>query len=414
MIEQRKFVLEKTPYIRKADFEQNTSRIMFDFLISLLPLILFAWYKNGILPYVNEDIGFLQMLYPLLFIVIGGLSAFIVEGLYYVLFLKEQNVFEKLKYSFPVIPGVLLAMILPLNTPIWVLIIGVVFGVIVGKMLFGGFGYNIFNPALIGYAFLSVAFYGIMTRVDGGFLNGSEIVTGATPLTNFFSNFPDGKITMDQAIAPYGSLLNFFLGTIPGSIAETSSILCLFSLVYLLMRKVINWRIPVIYLLTVLVFSIFFGVHLGYTQALEVGNYIVNVIDYRFILFNMFSGGLMFGAVFMATEPVTKPRTPNGEVVYAVFLAALTMMVRFLVTPEGVASSILFMNFFTPLIDQKFAKVRVADKKAVKIISLKEQGFFKFLGNVFVALWYKIKPVFAYILVGLGVLAIFAFTIASI
>ncbi len=388
MVEQRKFSLSKGPYIRKADFKQNTSTMMFDFLLALTPLIIFAWYKNGIMPYNEGTIGFIQMLYPLLFVLIGGLTAVVVEGLYYSIFSKEENVLEKIKHSFAVIPGVLLAMVLPLYTPIWVLVIGVIFGVVIGKLIFGGFGYNLFNPALVGYIFIVTAFYGVITATNKGYLNGSEIniVTGATPLTNFFSNFPNG--TMDQALAPYGSLTNFFIGTIPGSIAETSSLLCLLALVYLLVRRVINWRIPLVYLGTVLVLSIFLGYFLGYTQDYEVGNKIIRTLDYRFPLFNLFSGGLMFGAVFMATEPVTSPRTPNGKIVFALFLGAITIMLRYLGKPEGVASSILFMNIFTPLLDSIFAKVRVSDNRK--------------------------KVILTYVYVGIGVLAVFGFTLMQL
>lgn len=372
MVEQRRFGLYKGPYIRHADFSTNTSSMMRDFIIALLPLILFAWYKNGLSPMLKGDAGFLQMLYPLLFVILGGAFSFVIEGLYFLVFLKEKDVFSRLKTSFAVIPGILLAMVLPLNTPIWLLAMGCIFGTVIGKMIFGGFGYNIFNPALIGYLFIQTAYLGIINN-NGGYLNPTEItaVTSATPLTQFFAN-NDYKATLSQ----YGGLFNFFVGTIPGSMAETSSLLCLFALVFLLYRRVINWRIPVVYIVTVFVATLLLGIKLGYG------------FDLQFGLFNLFSGGLMFGAVFMATEPVTTPRTPNGEIVFALFLGVVTVMLRYLVKPEGVASSILFMNLFTPLIDNIFAKVRVKDNPK--------------------------KMVMSYVYVGIFVLAIFGFTLMQV
>lgn len=357
MAEQKRFNVGKNPYIRKADTAvYGTNIMMRDFLISLLPLILFAWFKNGILPLIDGNATVLQMLYPLIFVIVGGLSTYLIEGLYYLIFLKEENIIEKLRKSYAIIPGVLLAMVLPLNTPIWLLIIGSIFAVVVGKLLFGGFGYNIFNPALLGYVFLSVAFYGVIVE-SGGALNATEsleIVSQATPLANFFNNMSQ---PLDDAISPYGNLLDFFIGFIPGSIAETSALLCIVSFVFLLVRRVINWRIPVIYVGTVFVFTYLIGATNGYAT------------DLRYPLFQILSGGLFFGAVFMATEPVTSPRTPNGEIVFALFLGVLTVMLRFLKNPEGVATSILFMNLFTPLIDRMFAETRVADKPSKKVMS---------------------------------------------
>jgi|SRR5690554_983976 len=363
MAEQKRFKIGKGPYIRKADSNTfGTGVMMRDFIIALLPLILFAWYKNGIAPFINGDNGILQMLYPLIFVVVGGLTTYLIEGIYYLVFYKEKNIQEKLKKSYAVIPGLLLAMVLPLNTPIWVLVIGAIFGTVVGKLLFGGFGYNIFNPALIGYVFINVAFIGVVIG-NGGAFNATEaieITSGATPLTNFFSNT---SMTIDDAISPYGSLLNFFTGMIPGSIAETSSLLCIVSFAYLLYRRVITWRIPVIYIGTVFVFAYILGAMNGYATNLD------------YALFNILSGGLFFGAVFMATEPVTSPRTPSGEVIFAILLGVLTIMLRYLSSmPEGVASSILFMNLFTPIIDNFTAKVRVSDKPSTKILSYLSVG----------------------------------------
>lgn len=372
MAEQKRFNSGITPYIRKANSKSYGTEVMMkDFIISLIPLIIFAWVKNGLLPFIDGNVGVFQMLYPLIFVLVGGLISVVVEGIYFLIINKEEDIKKKLRFSYGVIPGLLLAMVLPLHTPIWVLVFGTVFGVVVGKLLFGGFGYNIFNPALVGYVFIVIAFYGVI-NANGGVFNANEIegvISGVTPLTGFKNN-TDVVATIDT----YGGLGKFFLGFIPGSIAETSSLLCLVSFAYLLVRKTINWRIPVIYVGTVFVLSYIIGAINGYGT------------DLSFSLFSVLSGGLMFGAVFMATEPVTTPRTPNGEIVFALFLAALTVMLRNISDmPEGVATSILFMNLFTPTIDNIFAKVRVKDKPS--------------------------KMVASYAVAGILVLAIFGFTL---
>ncbi|MDD4213025.1 MAG: RnfABCDGE type electron transport complex subunit D [Bacilli bacterium] len=372
---QRKFPLGKAPFIRKADTSVSTSRMMKDFSIALFPLILFAWVKNGLMPYIAGDVGLVGMLYPLLFVIVGGASSLLIEGLYFMIFMKEKDLKKRLQESFAVIPGLLLAMILPLHTPIWVLILGCVFATVVGKLLFGGFGYNLFNPALIGYLFVMTAYYGVITS-NGGYLNASEVAieAGVTPLTHFFGN---PNLSLSEIIAPYGNMGNFLFGLHPGSIAETSTILCILACVYLIVRKVINWRVPVLYLGGVFVLTYIIGATRGYA------------LDLRYPLFQLFNGGLAFGAVFMATEPVTTPRTPNGKVVFALLLASLTVMLRFASDmSEGVATSILFLNMMAPLIDRSMAKARVG-------------GLSK-------------KVIITYCIFGVAILAIFGFTLMQI
>ncbi|MGD9604538.1 MAG: RnfABCDGE type electron transport complex subunit D [Bacilli bacterium] len=358
MNEQRKIILGKEPFIRKADNPAyGTKVIMRDFIIALLPLIIFAWIKNGLLPFINKDITSVWlMLYPLIFVLMGGLTAIIVEYVYYKFLLKDKNVKKTLKNSFGVITGLLLAMMLSISTPLWVLIIGVIFAVVIGKLLFGGFGNNVFNPALIGYLFLTAAYFSVIT-VGNGFLNPSEIIAGATPMT-IFKQDPIANVTV--LINQYG-LWKMFIGFVPGAIAETSALLCLVAMVFLIVRKVINWRIPAFYLGTVFVITYIIGAFNGYALSLD------------YALFSLFNGGLMFGAVFMATEPVTSPKTPNGKIIFAIGLGVLTALFRYRGNmPEGVASSILIMNLFTVIIDRTAAKLRVSGnfKKMILTYSL--------------------------------------------
>lgn len=357
MAEQRRFLLGKEPFIRKADrLEYGTDVIMRDFIIALLPLILFGWIKNGLMPYLQvEGVSFFTMIKPLAMVFIGGFSSFLMEYIAYRFFLKDPNPLKKIKDSFAAIPGILLAMILSVNTPIWVIIIGCFFATIIGKLLFGGFGYNIFNPALVGYLFISVAYYAVI-QSNGGYANPAEIdiLAGVTPMTNFSAN----KVaSIETLVSPYGNLWDFFIGTIPGSLAETSSLLCIVAYIYLVVRKVINWKVPVIYVGTVFVLTYLIGAFNGYA------------LDLRYALFGILSGGLMFGAVFMATEPVTSPKTPNGKVIFALFLGVLTVLFRYNGNmPEGVATSIMLMNLFTIIIDRIGAKMRV-ESKVKKVVT---------------------------------------------
>lgn len=341
----------KAPFIRISDEPNKGTRIiMRDFLIALLPIILFAWIKNGIMVYLAGDIAFLEMFYPLFFILIGGLTSYVYEGIFF--YVTDPTVrtwkamMKKQEVSFSLIPGLLLALVLPLYTPIWVLMFGAFMATIVAKMLFGGFGYNIFNPALIGRITIAAALLGVINAA-GGYLNSSEVLidayAGATPL----SLFAEAKvINYQQIVAPYGNLWNFFLGTVPGAIGETSALAILISYIWLCYRKVIKWFTPLIYIGTVFILTWLIGIANG-----DAGIW--------FPLYGIFSGGLMFGAVFMATEPVTTPRNPLGKVVFALFLGALTVLFRYIgALPEGVATSIVVMNIFTMPIDRATAVIR--------------------------------------------------------
>ena len=197
----KKFILEKAPFIRRTDNGKiTTNRIMNDVVIALIPIILFAWVKNGLLPFINNsaNISFFQMLYPLIFILCGGLFSVILEGLYFILFkyyfpnkyaenkkiCNLKTIIKDVRESYGVITGLILALILPMNTPFYVLLFGCFMGNIVFKMLYGGFGHNIFNPALIAYAVIVVSFWGVIFANNNA-SGALDIVTGASPLINF-------------------------------------------------------------------------------------------------------------------------------------------------------------------------------------------------------------------------------------
>ncbi len=317
------------PFIKSSN---KTSRMMFNLLIALTPIILFTVYKHGYIPYTHGQVDVFGIFYPLLFVLIGSLTTFIIELLYY-LIIKRTDEF---KTSYGFFPGLFLALILPIKTPIYVLLVGCLVASL-SKIVFGGFGRNILNPALIGYIFVVATFSFVFStsyyEVD--------TVSKATPLTN--ASMVSGIGTYDELVKPYGDLLDFFIGTTPGSLAETSTLLCLLAFIYLTCTKTIKWRISLSYISTV--FLITFGI----SRLLGVGLY--------YPLFHILSGGLVFGAVFMATDPVTSAATTTGQIFQGILLGILTCILRF-TTTEGVATSILIMNMFVFILDKMGSRVR--------------------------------------------------------
>lgn len=236
------------------------------------------------------------------------------------------------------VTGMIFPLILPPTIPLWIAAIGIVFGVFFGKEVFGGTGRNIFNPALVGRVFVSMAFPSYFATKWAKPL--VDAITSATPLINFKSS---------QVIAKYSSLL---LGSTAGSIGETFRIGIILGGLFLLITKISDWRIPLSYLATVGIFSFVLN---GFVP-LEIAPPI----------FQLLSGGLLFGAFFMATDPVTAPLTFEGRWIYGLFLGILTVLIRGLSGfVEGVMFAILLMNAAAPLIDKlvintKFRKINSA------------------------------------------------------
>ncbi|MDA3932668.1 MAG: RnfABCDGE type electron transport complex subunit D [Tenericutes bacterium] len=343
-----RFAGGKAPFLRISDQKgKNTNTIMRDFLIALLPVVLFSWYKNGIQVFLDGNINFFEMLYPLFLIIMGGFLSVVMEGIFFYVTDKKNNnlksISHKLTTSYAVIPGIILALLLPIYTPIWVLMVATFIATIIGKMLFGGFGHNIFNPALLGYVIVGFTLSGFITDA-GGVFNGSEVLidsyASATPLGIFaqFSNTGEA-FSFATLVEPYGNLWNFFIGTIPGGLGETSALAILIGGIWLVARKIIKWYTPVIYIGTVFILSWIIGINVG-----ESGIW--------FPTYSILTGGVMFAAVFMITEPVTTPTNPLGKVVFALFLGTLTVLFRFVGNlPEGVATSLILMNIFAIPID---------------------------------------------------------------
>ena len=340
--------------VRKGNFmksKNSTSSMMYNLLVCLIPFIIFATYKNGIYPVINGYGNLYLVFKPLLYVMIASFVCIVTEYLYYLVVKKEKKSINYLfSESFAIIPGVFIGLIIPINTPIWLIILGSAIASL-SKLLMGGFGKNTLNPALVGSLFIIVIF----SSLTGGYMNPLEAdtISGATPLSNMTAS--SYVITYDNLVRPYGSLLSFFFGNIPGAIGETSSLLCLLSFIYLLLNKVIKWRIPVSYVSTVIIISLIMC--------------LTKDIGLWFILFNVLSGGLLFGAVFMATDPVTSPISHFGQVIAGILLGILTMVIRYLTSfPEGVLISILIVNIITIAIN--YFSIKLFNKNYIKLIIL--------------------------------------------
>lgn len=250
-----------------------------------------------------------------------------------------------------VITGVLLAFNVPSNLPWWIIIVGSLVAIGVGKMSFGGLGNNPFNPALVGRVFLLISFPVQMTSWPVAFesrLQLTDATTGATALGFIKEGLNAGK-PLSDLMAEVPSYLQMFLGDMGGSLGEISALALLIGFIYLLIKKVITWHIPVTMLATI---------------ALITGIlWLINPEKFADPLFHLLTGGALLGAIFMATDYVTSPMTHKGMIIFGIGIGVITVVIRvFGSYPEGVSFAILIMNGFVPLINKyvkpkRFGKV---------------------------------------------------------
>ncbi len=241
------------------------------------------------------------------------------------------------------ITGVLLAFNVPSNLPVWIIIIGALVAIGIGKMSFGGLGCNIFNPALVGRIFLLISFPVQMTTwpvAQGINTSYVDAQTGATPLALLKAAIKSHQsVTEVMNSGALGSYRDMFLGNINGSLGEVAAIALLIGFAYMLFRKIITWHIPISIFATVFIVAGIF--HLADPEQF------INPV------FHLLTGGLMLGAIFMATDYVTSPMTSLGMIIYGIGIGLLTVIIRnFGAYPEGVSFAIVIMNAFTPLINR--------------------------------------------------------------
>ena len=239
-----------------------------------------------------------------------------------------------------VITGLLLALCLPSNFPVLLIISGSLFAIGVGKLSFGGLGNNPFNPALVGRVFLFISFPAKMTswpQAQGFQTQYVDASTGATPLSIIKEGLDKGD-SISQLMDKIPTYPQLFIGDTGGSIGEIAAVALILGLVYLLLRKIITWHIPVSIILTVVIFT---GIL-----------WLVDPSQNADPLFHILSGGILLGAIFMATDYVTSPMTTKGMIAYGISIGILTVVIRrFGSFPEGVQFAILIMNGFVPLIN---------------------------------------------------------------
>ncbi len=238
-----------------------------------------------------------------------------------------------------ILTGLLLAFCLPANLPIWTVMIGALVAIGIGKMTFGGLGNNIFNPALVGRVFLFVSFPVAMTSwpQTGQLLKYTDALTGATPLGLMKEGLATKNVSEIMPEVP--SFLHLFLGNTMGSAGEVAAFALLIGMIYLLYKKIITWHIPLSILGTVFLFT---GIL-----------WLANPDRFADPLFHMLTGGLLLGAIYMATDYVTSPMTGKGMLIYGVGIGIVTVLIRvFGAYPEGVQFAILIFNGFTPLLNK--------------------------------------------------------------
>lgn len=255
------------------------------------------------------------------------------------------------------ITGILLAFNLPSTLPLWMVIIGSLVAIGVAKMSFGGLGFNIFNPALVGRVFLLVSFPVQMTSWPTPVENNTSLfdaVTGETTLGIIKEGLMYGE-TMSTLSDKIPSMMDLFLGITSGSAGEMSGLALIIGGLYLLIRKVITWHIPVTILATMAAFTGIF--------------WLVNPESYASPLIHVLSGGAILGAFYMATDLVTSPMTKKGMVIFAIGIAVITVVIRLYgAYPEGISFAILIMNAFVPLINTYFKPRRFGSKITAKIV----------------------------------------------
>ena len=253
------------------------------------------------------------------------------------------------------ITGILLAFNVPSNLPWWIIIVGSMAAIGFAKLSFGGLGCNIFNPALVGRVFLLISFPVQMTSWPVNKQSAIDAVTAATPLGIIKENLKDGN-PLSGIIDKLPDTADLFIGNIGGSLGEISALLLIFGGIYLLFTKVITWHIPVSVILSAAIFSGIF--------------WLVNPEMYINPLYQVLSGGIMLGAIFMATDMVTSPMTPKGQIVFGTGIGVITILIRlFGAYPEGISFAILIMNALVPLINRYIKPKRFGEivKEPIKV-----------------------------------------------
>lgn len=301
----------------------STGRIMRDLTLGLCVIYAFALY------YYFTQYGTNYGLHALALMATSLIVAFATEAAF--AYFTKKPIVHFLINSYSWVTAIILTLMVPITMTYFAMGFGTFFAIFFGKLVFGGFGQNIFNPAAAGRAAILASFAGAAA---------ADITTSATPTQSIaqLGWMIDKPEAVSAFLAKFGGLQNMFLGLYPGALGETSKLLILVVAIFLVWRKVIDWRVPTFYVGTVLLLSSIIAVTKG--------------MGIWYPLFHLSTGGLMFGAVFMATDPVTNPTSATGRTLFAIGCGILTMLIRVKANlPEGVLYSILLMNMMSPAIE---------------------------------------------------------------
>ena len=328
-----KLIASSSPHIRSVE---NTRSIMLDVIIAMLPALFWAIYNFGFK--------------ALLSVVVSVVACLFWEWLYRKLLKKPQSIGD----LSAVVTGMLLAFVCPPELPWWALVIGAFFSIVVVKQLYGGIGCNFLNPALAGRAILLASYATAMTTWTLPTSKLDTVVSTATPL----AIMKEGTVEKFTELTTNYSVADMFIGRVGGSLGEVSALALLLGGAWLLIRKVISWHTPVAFIGTVAILTLISAP--------------AGIDNVQYMLYNVFGGGLMLGAIFMATDYATSPVTKPGQLIFGVGCGLITCFIRrFGSYPEGVCYSILIMNCTTWLLDKYirptiYGAVKKEKKEAAK------------------------------------------------
>lgn len=327
-----KVLVAPSPHVHSGDSIQKN---MYGVVFAMLPALVFSFVYFG--------------LSAIIVTLTAVASCYLFEFLIQKYLLKTT---PSITDGSALITGILLAFNVPSNLPVWIIIIGALVAIGIGKMTFGGLGNNIFNPALVGRVFLLISFPVQMTswpKPLGFTTSYLDAETGATPLALIKEGLKKGE-PLSHLMPNLPSNMDMFMGNMGGSMGEIAGAALILGLLYMLFKKIITWHIPFSIIATVAIFT---GIlHLANPEA------------FAGPLFHILTGGLLLGAIFMATDYVTSPMSNKGMVIYGVGIGVLTVVIRvFGAYPEGVSFAILIMNAFVPLINVYVKPKRFGEKR---------------------------------------------------
>lgn len=347
-----KYIFNVSPNLRQP---LSTKRIMRELTFGLLVVFAFSlvyYYQVYSMDYVITAVK----------LMVASIATALITEIAWAFVMKKERTFnfqyikEFLGGSFGWITAIILTLMTPISIRPFALIVATLFSILFAKLLFGGFGNNIFNPAAVGRAIIFATFMGATT----------DVVTSVTPTTliaNDFNWLVTNPTMITNMMSEVGGLGKLFLGWYPGAVGETSTLVILLVGVYLAIRKVIDWRVPTMYLGTIFVLAACIALFRG------VGGYegIPGFIWYG--LLHVCTGGVVFGAVFMLTDPVTSPTSAPGRCIFALGAAIITVLIRMKANlPEGCLYSILMMNMLTPMIEKALDGKQLALRKKATIL----------------------------------------------